>query len=49
MKKYGFLSILLSLLIMSGCSGIDEFGANADQVADDVETGLDGHAEAFEL
>lgn len=49
MKKYGFLSILLSLLIMSGCSGIDEFGANADQAADDVETGLDGHAEAFEL
>lgn len=49
MKKNMLIPFLLSLLLMSGCDGIDFYGANADHAAETAEKELHYRAEAFEV
>jgi len=48
MRRRISLVIIATVFLLSGCDGIDKFGANADHVAEEAERGMEGRAEAFE-
>ena len=49
MKKNRLIPFLLGLVLISGCDGVDLYGANSDHAAEETEKGLDHRAEAFEF
>lgn len=48
MRRRISLVIIATVFLLSGCDGIDKFGANADHAAEEAERGMEGRAEAFE-
>ncbi len=40
--------MIATVFLLSGCDGVDKFGANADYVAEESERGMEGRAAASE-
>lgn len=48
MRRRISIIMITTVFLLSGCDGIDKFGANADHAAEEAERGMEGRAEAFE-
>ncbi|KDN58727.1 hypothetical protein [Exiguobacterium sp. AB2] len=48
MRRRISIIVIATIFLLSGCDGIDKFGANADHAAEEAERGMEGRAEAFE-